>query len=128
MYIYFNKLIIMTAVAKSIFYFGFYLYVVGLTLIFIPNVLLKTVQIPETNEVWVRVIGVLAFTIGFYYHRTGATNNTAFFKLTVPTRILVFVAFVSFALFNYVSMMLILFGTIDLLGAIWTWAALKKVN
>jgi hypothetical protein len=128
LYIYFNKPTIMTAAAKSIFYFGFYLYVVGLTLIFIPNILLKTLQIPETNEVWVRVIGVLAITIGFYYHRTGATNNTSFFKLTVPTRILVFIAFVSFALLKYVSMMLIGFGAIDLLGAIWTWSALRKVN
>ena len=118
----------MTAAAKSVYYFGFYLYVVGLILIFIPNIFLNAIQMPETNEVWIRVVGVLAFLIGFYYHRTGATNNISFFKLTIPTRILVFVAFMSFVLLKYISMILIGFGAIDLLGAIWTWTALKRTN
>lgn len=118
----------MTAAAKSVYYFGFYLYLTGLTLIFIPNVFLKTVQIPETNEVWIRVVGLLAFLLGFYYHRSGSANTTSFFKLTIPARILVFVAFTSFVLLKYVSPMLIAFGVIDLLGAIWTWAALRKKN
>ena len=47
----------MTPAAKSVYYFGFYLYLVGATLIFIPNFLLKTMGIPETNEVWIRVVG-----------------------------------------------------------------------
>jgi hypothetical protein len=118
----------MTAAAKSVYYFGFYLYLIGLTLIFIPNVFLKTVQIPETNEVWIRVVGLLAFFIGFYYHRSGSANTTSFFRLTIPTRILVFVAFTSFVLLKYVPPVLIVFGTIDLLGAIWTWTVLKKTN
>jgi hypothetical protein len=59
------KLFTRTAAAKSVFYFGIYLYVVAITLVFIPNVLLKTLLIPETNEVWIRVIGVLVFCIGF---------------------------------------------------------------
>lgn len=118
----------MTAAAKSVYYFGFYLYVVGLTLIFIPNFFLKAVQIPETNEVWIRVVGLLAFIIGFYYHRSGAANTTSFFKLTVPARVLVCIAFTVFVLLKYVSPMLIGFGVIDLLGAAWTWTALKKAN
>ena len=116
----------MTAAAKSVFYFGLYLYVTGLTLIFIPNIFLKTLQLPETNEVWIRVMGLLAFLIGFYYHRSGAANNTAFFRLTVPARTLVFIAFIAFVLLDYVSPVLIVFGVVDLLGAIWTWTTLKK--
>lgn len=118
----------MTASAKSIYYFGFYLYVVGLTLIFIPNLFLKTVHIPETNEVWIRVVGLLAFLLGFYYHRSAVANTTSFFKLTIPARVLVLIVFVSFVLLKYVSPMLIVFGVIDVLGAIWTWSALKKAN
>lgn len=118
----------MTAAAKSVFYFGLYLYVTGLTLIFIPDIFLKTLQLPQTNEVWIRVVGVLAFLIGFYYHRTGAMNNTSFFKLTVPARVIVFVAFTAFVLLKYVSPVLIGFGVVDLLGAAWTWTALKKAH
>ncbi len=116
----------MTASAKSVCYFGYYLYLTGLTLIIAPNFLLSTLHIPETNEVWIRVVGVLAFCIGYYYHRAGAGNIHAFFKHTVPTRLFVFIAFVTFVLMDYVSPLLIGFGTVDFLGAIWTWTALKK--
>lgn len=116
----------MTAAAKSVYYFGFYLYIVGITLIAAPNFLLTTLKLPETNEVWIRVVGVLVIAIGYYYHRAGAGNIDAFFKLTIPTRGFVFLAFFSFALLEYVSPMLILFGGIDLLGASWTWVALKN--
>jgi hypothetical protein len=116
----------MTAAAKSVCYFGFYLYVTGITLIAAPNFLLTTLQLPNTNEVWIRVVGVLALCIGYYYHRAGAGNIQAFFKHTIPTRIFVFLSFTAFVLLNYVSPMLILFGAADFAGAIWTWWALKK--
>jgi hypothetical protein len=116
----------MSPAAKSVCYFGFYLYVTGLTLIFIPNLFLKTLQIPETNEVWIRIVGVLAFCIGYYYHRTGVENIQAVFKHTIPTRGLVFISFSAFVVLDYAPPVLIVFGVIDLLGALWTWMALKK--
>jgi hypothetical protein len=116
----------MSPAAKSVYYFGFYLYLTGLTLIFVPNLFLKTLQLPETNEVWIRVVGVLVFCIGYYYHRTGAENITVMLKHTIPTRIFVCIAFTAFAALDYVSPVLVVFGVIDLLGAIWTWTALKK--
>ena len=116
----------MTAAARSVYYFGFYLYIMGITLIAIPNFFLKTLQLPETNEVWIRIVGVLALCLGYYYHRTGVQNNTAFFKLTIPTRILAFLSFTAFVLLKYSSPILIGIGAIDLLGAIWTMTALRK--
>lgn len=116
----------MSPAAKSIYYFGFYLYLVGITLIFVPNFLLATVQIPETNEVWIRVVGVLACCLGYYYHRSGANNDIAFCRLTIPTRVFVFLSFLTFALLDYVSPMIIGFGAIDVLGAVWTGISLRK--
>lgn len=116
----------MTASAKSVCYFGFYLYVVAITLVFFPNLLLRLMGIPETTEVWIRVLGILVGIIGFYYHRSGVTNNRAFFPLTVPARAIVLVSFIAFAALQMVSPMLILFGVVDLLGALWTWRALKQ--
>jgi hypothetical protein len=116
----------MSAAAKSIYYFGFYLYLVGITLIAVPNFLLGIVQIPETNEVWIKVVGVLVVCLGYYYHRSGGNNDVAFCRLTVPTRIFVFLSFLTFALAGYVSKMIIGFGAIDLLGAVWTWLSLRK--
>ena len=116
----------MTGAAKSIYYFGIYLFVVGLTLVCIPNIFLATLQMPETNEVWIRVVGVLAWVIGFYYNRAGATNLQPFFGLTVPTRVTVFLFFVFFAIMKWVSPVIIGIGVIDLAGALWTWMAMKK--
>lgn len=116
----------MTPAAKSVYVFGFYLYVVGLLLMIIPNFLLSNLQMPETNEGWIRVVGVLVFCIGYYYHRSGAHNMHSFYKLTVPTRILVFLSFTAFVILGYSSPVLIFFGAIDLSGAIWTWQSLKR--
>ena len=118
----------MTAAAKSIFYFSLYLYVTGITLIFIPNLFLRTVLLPETTEVWIRVVGVLVLLIGFYYHRNAVSNTVSFFKLTIPARLFVLLAFSAFALLKFVSPVLIFFGVIDALGALWTWSALKKAT
>lgn len=116
----------MTPAACSVCYFGFYLYVVGLTLIAVLNMFLQTLQQPETNEVWILIVGVLAFCLGFYYHRPGVQNNVSFFKLTVPTRIFVFIVFTTFVLLKYISPILIGIGAVDLLGAAWTYYTLKK--
>jgi hypothetical protein len=116
----------MTASAKSVCYFGFYLYVVGITLMIAPNFLLSTLQLPETNEVWIRVVGVLAFCIGYYYHRAGVGNMHSFFIITVLTRCFIFIAFCVFVSQQYISPVLIVFGAADLAGATWTWLTLRK--
>lgn len=116
----------MSPAARSVCYFGFYLYLMGLTLMIVPNLFLKTLQLPETNEVWIRVIEVLAICLGFYYHRSAVQNNTGFFKLTVPVRIFVFLCFTAFVLLKYTSPIMIGIGAVDVLGAIWTWWSLRK--
>lgn len=116
----------MTAAAKSVYYFGLYLYLVGATLIFLPNLFLSTLGLPETTEVWIRVLGVIVVLLAFYYHQTGAKNISAFFPLTIPTRITVFIAFIVFVILKMTSPILIGIGGIDLAGAIWTFMALKK--
>ncbi|MES1215698.1 MAG: hypothetical protein ABUT20_09280 [Bacteroidota bacterium] len=118
----------MNAAAKSIFYFSIYIYLVGITLIFIPNVLLKTIHLPETKEVWIRIVGVLVFLLAFYYHRSAAANTVSFFRLTIPARFFILLTFIVFVLLKLVSPVLIVFGVIDALGAMWTWLALRKVN
>lgn len=116
----------MTAAAKSVFYFGLYLYVVGLTLLIAPNFLLSTFQIATTTEVWIRVVGVVTLAIGFYYHQAGSKNIVTFLPLTIVARVFVFLSFIVFVVLKYVSPSLILIGSVDLLGAAWTWWALKK--
>jgi hypothetical protein len=116
----------MSPAAKSVYYFGFYLIATGITLVFIPNFFLKTVQLPETKEVWIRVVGLLVFCIGYYYYRAGAENVHALFRHTILMRIVVCAAFVVFVILKLVAPVLIVFGVIDLIGAAWTWSVLRK--
>jgi len=116
----------MTAAAKSVYYFGIYLLLTGLTLIVAPNVLLSTFGLPETTEVWAHIVGVLVFNIGILYFYMASTNNTTFFALSAYLRASIIIWFTVFVLIGWGPTMLILFGMLDLLGAIWTYMALRK--
>jgi hypothetical protein len=116
----------MTSAGKSVYYFGFYLLILGATLTGFPNLLLSTFQLPETNEIWVRVVGVLVFNIGLYYVFMAPTNNTLFYSISVYTRASILVWFVAFVLIGLAPAPLILFGAVDMAGALWTFAAMKR--
>jgi len=116
----------MTPASKSVYFFGIYLIVLGIVLITIPNTLLLTLQLPETNEVWIRVVGVLVFSIGMYYVYLAPQNNNTFLALTAYVRASIMVWFILFVMLDWVPPQLILFGVIDLIGAIWTFMALRR--
>jgi hypothetical protein len=116
----------MTAASRSLYIFAIYLLVLGIVLIVMPNALLATFQLPETNEVWIRVVGMLVFNLGLYYYFMAPANNVLFLTLTVYVRALVIVWFTVFVLMDWVSPRLLLFGVVDLLAAAWTFFALRK--
>lgn len=116
----------MNAASKSIYYFGMYLILVGVSLVVVPNIVLSTLQLPETNEVWIHIVGVLVFNIGILYYVMAKENNRTFMMLSAYLRASVFVWFVLFVAIGWAPPMLIGFGVVDLLGAIWTYTALRK--
>jgi uncharacterized membrane protein HdeD (DUF308 family) len=118
----------MNSAAKSLYYFGFYLLLLGVILTAVPNILLSTFQIPETNEVWVRVVGVLVFSLGIYYVFMAQSNNMLFFSLSVYIRTSILVWFAVFVLIGWAPPILIMFGVVDVLGALWTYLELKKLK
>ena len=115
-----------SASAFTVKFFGIYALLTGLNLMFAPNMLLGMFGIPETSEVWIRVVGVLAFNIGIYYWYAAKCEAKAFFEATVYARGFVFIAFATFAALGLVNKALILFGCVEVAGAIWTWLALRK--
>jgi hypothetical protein len=117
----------MNSAAKSIYYFGYYLLLLGVILISFPNFLLSTFQMPETQEVWIRVIGIIVFNIGLYYIFMAPSNNQTFVVLTVYTRGVVLLWFVIFVLMKWAPVNLIGFGLVDAAGALWTYLAIKKL-
>ena len=52
----------MSNTARSIYVYGVYLVILGLTLLVIPNVPLPLFGLPTTNEVWIRIVGIVDLT------------------------------------------------------------------
>ena len=105
--------------------FSFYLFVLGLLLVIAPTAVLLPFGIPPTNDPWIRVVGVLAVGIAFYYRRAALTETLEFYRWTLVARPFVFVAFCTLALMRVAPPQLALFGLVDLAGAIWTYLALR---
>jgi hypothetical protein len=116
----------MTAAAKSVYVFAIYLIVLSVSLIAFPNTLLATFQLPTTDEVWIRVVGVLVFSLSVYYFYMATENNTVFFALSAYVRSTIIVWFTLFVVLGWAPPMLIMFGVVDLLAAIWTFVALRN--
>ena len=110
----------MSKSARSIFVFSIYIFVLGIILTVIPNVLLSLFTLPETNEVWIRVVGMLILILGFYYFQASKSEIKKFFQWTVYCRIAVLIFFVVFVLLDFAPPILILFGFIDAVAALWT--------
>jgi hypothetical protein len=117
----------MGSAALSIKVFGVYAILTGLDLVIAPNLLLSTLEIPPTNEVWLRVVGVLVLVIG-YYLACGVANAKAFFKATLFGRTLGFVLPVVLTFAASAPWQLALFGLVDLAEAAWTAAAMKAAG
>jgi hypothetical protein len=115
----------MSKAARSIYVFSIYLMVMGTLLIFVPNVLLSLLSLPRTDEVWIRIIGMLAFILGFYYYKAAQADVLAFFQWTVPGRLAGFMIFCLFGFGGLGPPILILFGVVDGLAALWTHRCLK---
>lgn len=111
---------------KTIHYFSFYLFLTGLILLVSPNFMLQTMGMPPTEEIWIRVVGMLVFLIGVYYYGAARAGMKSWFKLSVFTRLSVPVFFIIFIALGWAKPTLLLFGGIDAAGAIWTFLALKK--
>jgi hypothetical protein len=116
----------MTPSAKSVYYFGMYLVLLALILIVQPNLMLGMFGLPLTDEVWIRVVGMLVFALSIYYMVVGKTGHTLFLLVTVYVRSSIILFFIAFTLAGWVQPVIILFGAVDLLGAVWTYTALKK--
>ena len=115
----------MSPAAFSLKAFACYLFVLGIALAVLPHLLLGVFGL-EATEVWIRVVGVLVFNIGVYYWAAAAGEARTVFVASVGTRVLVFLAFASFAALGLTQPVLVLFGAADLAGGLWTAAALRK--
>ena len=116
----------MSRAAVSMLVFGIYTVVVGSALLFVPNVLLSLFAYPTTTEVWIRILGFIVVILGYYYIVAARYGLVRFFRASVYARSTLIVFFAILVLLGMSEPVLVLFGAIDLLGAIWTGVALRS--
>ncbi len=115
----------MSRATVSIIVFGFYAMIAGLGFILIPNVMLPLFGLSETNEVWIRVVGLLAFFVGGYYLVAARNNLIPFYRASAFFRLPFALGLFVFVLLDFSKPGLAIIGVFDILGAAWTWWALR---
>lgn len=114
--------------AMTVRVFSLYLFGLAAVLIFLPNVLLGLFGVPATTEVWVRVVGMMAGFLGYYYWRASSAGFSEFYAWTIPVRLSVLVFFAAFVALDLAPPILLLFGAVDAAGAIWTLLAMRRAS
>ncbi len=116
----------MSKSAFSLFVYSIYEFALGALLVVTPNLLLSLFGVPETHEVWIRIVGVLLLCFAYLNFMASRNELVVFFRWSVFTRLSVPAFFVAFVALGFAPPILILFGAIDAAAAIWTAVCLRN--
>ena len=115
----------MKRASTSILVYGVYLLVLGAVYMIIPNIPLALLGFATTTEPWIRVMAACVMIIGYYYVQAARNELLPFFRWTLHCRIFFPIVVVVFVVLRLAQPMLLLFGLLDLAGALWTGLALR---
>jgi len=118
----------MSKSAFSLRVFSIYMLIVGVVLIADPNWLLALFGVPETHEVWIRIVGMLMLIIGFIDFMASGNEMRLFFQWSVYARLAVTIFLIGFVVLASAPPVILMFGAIDAGGAIWTGLCLRAEN
>jgi len=102
-----------------------YLAVLGVILIVAPNSILPIFGFAATSEIWIRIVGTLLASFAWYAFTAARADDLVYFKASVVQGPALFLVFLGLFLANLAPAMLVAFGAIQLIFAIWMWWALR---
>ena len=111
--------------ARSMAVWTGYVMVLGAGLLLVPNVIFSIFRIEETDEVWIRIVGLLLLGYGLYYWTAVRHELGSLFEMSVWVRWGIVVGLVVLA-FTTGPWQLVLFAAVDALGGAWTYLALRQ--
>jgi len=111
--------------AQSLIVFGAYLICLGAVLVLVPHIFLAVLNLPATDEVWIRAVGILLVGHAIYYIQVGRYNLTVVFPWTVYTRSSMIVFWGVMVILELVKPVVLVGGLIDLMAALWTAIAIR---
>lgn len=119
----------MSRSALTVFIMGLYLIFLGITFLFFPEIMFAILSEPNPPDVASRILGMLFLFLAYFFIRAaleGGEGMKKFFMWTVHTRASVIIFLIVFAALRLTSPLIILFGAIDLVLALWTFWELRK--
>ncbi len=115
----------MSPAARSLFFFGAYVFVVGIALLAAPAALASLLRLPPAAVGWVRVVGLLTLVIGSYDMVASRAECLPYIRSSIPVRVGFAAGTALLVLFGQMPLSVLLLGTTDIAGAIWTAVALR---
>lgn len=116
----------MSHVARSVYAASVYVIGLGIGLILIPDVVLGLFGMPPTQEVWIRMLGMMSVFVGLFQLQGARAELRSFFHLSVILRLSVLGFVLAFIITGLAAPIFILVATVDVLGAGWTWFELQR--
>ena len=111
--------------ALSLRLFGLYLCVTGAGLLLVPALVLAPLQLPVPQDVWVRVVGVLALALGATDVLAAGTGSRLLLRASVWRRLGAGAVLLALVAAAVAPPAVALFAAVDIAAAGWTAWALR---
>lgn len=105
-----------------------YVIISGISLLFFPNFLLGLFGIESTNEIWIRVLGMLVLALSFYYYAMYKNGGKEVIRATVQGRLFFCAGLVTFVILGMVKPVLLGFAIAETGLALWTLSEIRKAG
>lgn len=115
----------MKKASLSLYVFGVYAVVAGLTFFVYPHIF-QILGFPPVADGWPRLVGLLATVVGCYYLVNAGSGYRPFAVATIFGRFGFALGIVFLFLSNEMPMAVLPFGILDALGALWTFFELRR--
>lgn len=118
----------MKKLINSIYAFGAYILGTGLVLMFLPQALFTALQLADTPNIWVKLLGLALTALGVYYIKAARDSNLEFIKGTITVRIGQFAIVGMLLVQNDGPYILLVISAVELCFGIWSLLLLNKLN
>ena len=112
--------------ARSLQAFGWYLCGTGALLLLTPALVLAPLNLPVPQDVWIRILGVVALALGYTDVMTSKAGIVQMFWASVWRRAAAGVALLTLVMMSIAPTPVVLFALVDMGAAAWTALALRR--
>jgi hypothetical protein len=112
--------------ATSVFVWGIYAVLSGITFLLVPNLPLTLLGLGESQEVYPRLLGVAITMLGYFYIRAARQESmTPLYAWSVHARLGMTVAIIALVILDLAKPAMLGFAVTELAGSLWTAFALR---